>query len=124
MTFGIGTNFGTPDAGQMPSAPGLCVVRFVVFEAGSPVEGAIVHVRLEDKNPTVSQTLLSRAEHVGYTDANGVLDVEMIQYSQFTSGGVYRIRVSDPQGRKLHDRRVIVNDIDSMFAEDLVDPNE
>lgn len=124
MTFGIGTNFGTPDAGQLPSAPGLCVVRFVVFDAGSPVEGAIVHVRLEAKNPTVSQALLSRAEHIGYTDASGVLDVEMIQYAQFARGGVYRVRVSDPNGRIMHDRRVIVGDVDSMFAEDLQDPNE
>ncbi|MCC7334451.1 MAG: hypothetical protein IT422_05125 [Pirellulaceae bacterium] len=124
MTFGIGMNFGLVGTVENPSSPGLSVVRFHVLDNGTPVEGAIVHVGLEEKNPTVDAALVSRVEHVARTDENGIVDVEMIQASQFTRGGVYRIKVSDPNGRRLHERRVTVPAVDSMVAEDLLDADE
>lgn len=111
----------TPQTLTPPTTPGLCTVRFVVLNNGSPVQGAIVYAELEDQNPMVDSALVSRVVLTGVTNAQGMLDLVMIQRSAFTRGGVYRIRASDAQGRKLHDRRVTVPTLATTYAEDLPD---
>lgn len=104
-----------------PQDPGLCAVRFLVLDKGVPVQGAKVRVELEDSNPMVNTALISRATTNGTTNAQGIVDLTMIQTASFTRGGVYQVVVSDPQGRRLHDRRVTVPTVSSTFAEDLPD---
>ena len=111
----------TPQTLTPPIAPGLCTVRFIVLNNGSPVQGAVVYAELEDANPMVDSALISRVVHTGATNAQGILDLVMLQRTAFTRGGIYRIRVSDAQGRKLHDRRVTVPSLSTTYAEDLPD---
>lgn len=103
------------------TVPGTTTVRFIVLNAGVPVQGAKVRVDLEGPNPMVDTALISRATNSGTTNAQGIVDLTMIQLASFTRGGVYRVVVSDPQGRRLHDRRVTVPTVSSTFAEDLPD---
>lgn len=104
-----------------PASAGLCVVRFFVLDAGTPVANARVTVDLEEENPTVDSALISRASRSGVTDSNGIVDLTMIQKVSFTRGGNYRISVVDPWGRKLHSRRVTVPTVATIYAEELPD---
>jgi hypothetical protein len=111
----------TQDSISPPALPGLCTVRFSVVDRGQPLEGAKVHVELEEKNPTVETALVSRVVYGGVTSASGFVDLVLIQFDSFTRGGVYRIRVADANGRILHDRRVRVPTLPTCYAEDLLD---
>jgi hypothetical protein len=100
---------------------GLCNVLFSVIHLGNPVQNASVVATLEDENPTVDNYLISRQVSSGLTDANGNCVLTMVQFSQFTRGGVYRIKVADSLGRTIHDRKVRVPDQPTANAEDLLD---
>jgi hypothetical protein len=106
-----------------PPAPftGLCNVQFSVIHLGMPVPNASVVATLEEENPTVDNYLISRQVTSGVTDANGNCVLTMVQFSQFTRGGVYRIKVADPLGRIIHDRRVKIPSTSTANAEDLLD---
>jgi hypothetical protein len=106
-----------------PPAPftGLCNVQFSVIHLGIPVPSASVVATLEEENPTVDNYLISRQVTSGVTDANGNCVLTMVQFSQFTRGGVYRIKVADPLGRTIHDRRVKIPSTATANAEDLLD---
>ena len=111
----------SPQTLTPPTTPGLCTVRFFVLDNGVPVQGAIVYADLEEPNPMVDSALVSRVQHTGLTNSQGILDLVMIQKLAFTRGGIYRIRASDSLGRKLHDRRVTVPTLSTAYAEDLPD---
>jgi hypothetical protein len=100
---------------------GMCNVLFSVLYLGQPLVGANVSAILEDENPTVSQYLLSRQITTGVTDGSGNCVLAMVQYSRFTRGGKYRIKVADTSGRTIHDRRVTVPTLSSCNAVDLPD---
>jgi hypothetical protein len=106
-----------------PPAPftGLCNVQFSVIHLGMPVPNASVVATLEEENPTVDNYLISRQVTSGVTDANGNCVLTMVQFSQFTRGGVYRIKVADSLGRTIHDRRVKIPSTATANAEDLLD---
>jgi hypothetical protein len=106
-----------PDA----TIPGTASVRFVVLDAGTPLAGARVHVLLEDSNSMVNTALVARLPASGVTNSSGYVDITLIQYAQFTKGGIYRVTVSDAAGRRLHERRVKVPSLASLYAEDLQD---
>jgi hypothetical protein len=100
---------------------GLCNVQFSVIHLGMPVPNASVVATLEEENPTVDNYLISRQVTSGVTDANGNCVLTMVQFGQFTRGGVYRIKVADPLGRTIHDRRVKIPSTATANAEDLLD---
>ena len=110
-------------SGVIPPAPfvGLCNVLFSVIHLGNPVGNASVVAILEDENPTVDNYLISRQVTSGITNADGNCVLTMVQFSQFTRGGVYRIKVADPLGRTIHDRKVKIPTQSSANAEDLQD---
>ena len=110
-------------SGVIPPAPfvGLCNVLFSVIHLGNPVGNASVVAILEDENPTVDNYLISRQVTSGITNADGNCVLTMVQFSQFTRGGVYRIKVADPLGRTIHDRKVKIPTLSSANAEDLQD---
>ncbi len=78
-------------------------------------------MELVDSNPTVDTALLTQAQSGGITNASGYVDVQMVQFAQFTRGGIYRLRVIDSLGRTIHDRRVKVPTATQCYAEDLID---
>jgi len=104
-----------------PSTPGLCTVRFIVLDAGSPVQGVRVTAELASENAMVNTALMSRALHAATTDADGIADLVMVQYASFTRGGAYLIKATDSTGRKFHDRKVTVPSSTTAYAEDLPD---
>lgn len=104
-----------------PVTPGLCNVRFLALDRATPIVGAKVYVELEELNPTVDTALISRAEYRGTTGAEGFVDLALIQFTAFTRGGTYRVRVTDPAGRVIHDRKVRVPTVTTCYAEDLLD---
>jgi hypothetical protein len=110
-------------SGVIPPPPfaGLCSVLFSVIHLGNAVQNASVVATLEDENPTVDNFLISRQVTSGLTDATGNCVLTMVQYSQFTRGGVYRIKVADSSGKILHDRKVKVPTSSTANAEDLPD---
>jgi hypothetical protein len=105
----------------LPTQPGLCNVLFSVTHLGQPVEGAIVVAKIEDANPTVNGSFVSREGTYGITNENGVCVLSMIPFASFTRGGVYHIKVSDQNGRIMHDRRVTAPNQPTANAEDLLD---
>ena len=106
---------------QPPAFAGLCNVLFSVIHLGQALANASVNAILEDENPTVNNYLISRQVTSGLTDVNGNCVLTMVQYSQFTRGGVYRIKVADSLGRVIHDRKVTVPTSSTANAEDLPD---
>lgn len=121
VTTSVTVNLVQANPVPPPSFAGLCNVLFAVTYNGNPVVGANVSAALEDENPTVDGYLLSRQITTGTTNASGEAVLTMVQRLQFTRGGVYRVRVSDAQGRVLHDRRVTVPNSSTVNAEDLPD---
>ena len=101
--------------------PGVAVVRFFVVNAESPVQGAFVTIQLEDRNSMTNTAIIARSPAKGVTGASGYVDLPMIQFAQFTKGGIYRVTVSDAAGRRLHERRVKVPSAPTLYAEDLLD---
>ncbi len=110
-----------PQSITPPVTPGLCTVRFLILDNGNPVQGATVDADLEELNPMVDTALIARVKKHGATNSNGYVDMTLIQFSQFTRGGIYKIRVSDRSGKRLHERRVKVPSQTSCYAEDLID---
>lgn len=104
-----------------PAITGLCNVMVSATFNGKAVAGGAVHCYLEDKNNTVSGYLASRAVESGVTDASGNCVLTLIQFGQFTRGGVYRLKVYDADGKPLQDRRVIVPNTTTSNAESLTD---
>lgn len=100
---------------------GLCNVLVAVTFNGSAVSGALVQCHLEDRNNTVNGFLAARTVETGTTDEDGNCTLTLIQFGEFTRGGVYRLKVFDVDGKILHDRRVTVTNASSANAEDLVD---
>ena len=92
----------------LPPVSGLCLVTFAITDAGVPVEGALIHVELEEPNPMIPNYMVSRLTHDAVTDEDGLAVLTMIQRAAFVGDGVYKIRVSDANGKRLHDRRVTV----------------
>jgi hypothetical protein len=111
---------------QIPVAPtqpvaGLCNVMVSVTFNGEAVVGGKVLCHLEDKNNTVNGFIASRAVEEGVTDSLGNCVLTLIQFGQFTRGGVYRLKVLGADGKLLHDRRVLIPNTTTANAEDLVD---
>ena len=104
-----------------PVAPGMCTVRVLALDGAAPIPNARVTVELVESNPTVDTALLTQAQSSGLTNASGYIDLQMVQFAQFTRGGVYRLRVVDSAGRTIHDRRVKVPSATTCYAEDLID---
>jgi hypothetical protein len=103
-----------------PATPGLCTVRVPVVDLqGNPLAGCNVSVSLEDTNPTIDSALVSRVTYSGTTGVAGYFDLVLIQLGSFTSGGVYLLKVSDPSGKLLHQRRVTVPNVTSCYVDDL-----
>lgn len=100
---------------------GLCNVTVSVTNNGSPVVGGSVRCTLDGKNNTVDGFLVSREINSGVTDASGNCTLRLIQFGQFTRGGIYHLVVSDGEGKKLHDRRVKVPNFLIANAEKLED---
>jgi uncharacterized GH25 family protein len=105
----------------MPSAPTTCAVTFYVYNAAIPVQNATVTISLEDANSSTVDMLVSRQQLQGVTDSNGTCVLNMIQYGQFTRGGIYRIQIADQNGRLIHNRRVKVPSVSSCKAVELID---
>lgn len=109
----------------IPNAPaqitGLCNVLVAVTFNGQPVVNGVVHCFLDSKNNTVDAYLVSRAIMSGVTNSLGYCTLTLIQFGQFTRGGIYRLRAWDAGGKSLQDRRVTVPNTSSATADDLVD---
>lgn len=101
--------------------PGVSVVRFLVVDEEAPVVGAFITVALEDANSMTNTSLIARSPIKGVTGSGGYVDLDLIQFEEFTKGGIYRVTVSDATGRRLHERRVKVPSLASLYAEDLTD---
>lgn len=103
-----------------PASPGVCTVRFTVVDAdGDSVEDARVVVWLEDDNSLIEGAMVSREKVVGTTNADGYVDLDMIQFTEFELGGTYIVQVSDNRGRRLHERRVRVPTLATCTADQL-----
>lgn len=103
-----------------PVSPGLCTVRVPVVDLqGNPLASCNVSVWLEDANPTIDSALVSRVIYSAVTNVSGYADLTLIQFASFTSGGVYNLKVSDPNGKLLHQRRVKVPSVSSCYVDDL-----
>lgn len=100
---------------------GLCNVLVSATLNGVSVAGAKASYHLEDQNNTVDGYLVSRAIENRTTDNAGNCTLTLIQNGQFTRGGTYRIRVADPTGKMLFDRRVTAPNTPTANAEDLPD---
>lgn len=100
---------------------GLCNVLIAATFNGDAVVGASVNCTLESKNNTVNGFLASRAVESGVTDASGNCILTLIQFGQFTRGGIYSLRVFDAGGKILHDRKVTIPNASTANAEDLPD---
>lgn len=110
------TAVSIPGAGS----PGLCVVRVPVVDLqGDPLAGCNVSVWLEDANPTIDSALVSRVIYSAVTNVSGYADLTLIQFASFVSGGIYNLKVSDPNGKLLHQRRVKVPTVSSCYVDDL-----
>lgn len=106
----------------VPSAiTGLCNVLVSATFNGFAVVGGPVHCMLEGKNNTVDGFLASRAIESAVTNSSGNCILTLIQFGQFTRGGIYRLKVSDPDGKVLHDRLVKIPNTPTANAEDLED---
>jgi hypothetical protein len=103
LELSIGTVSTSP-----PPVTGLCEVTFAITDSGVPVVGAIVHAEVEEPNPCIPNYMVSRIVHDAITDSSGIAVLTMIQRASFLGDGVYKIRVSDANGKRLHDRRVTV----------------
>lgn len=99
----------------------LCDVTFSVTFNGEAVEGANVVCSLEKINNILVGYMASREVLRVVTNNIGECVLKLIQFGQFTSGGVYRIRVYDEKGKLLSDRRVTVPNVVSCRADELVD---
>lgn len=106
-----------------PTIPGLCAVRFSVLKNGSPVQGAIVKVRLEGEYSVASTAIASNAEVSGITNGSGYCDIMLVQQSYFSKGGVYQVDVYDRNNQRelLYSRRVLVPDLTVATADQLID---
>lgn len=80
----------------------------------------LIDVELEEPNPRIPN-LVSRITHDTVTDSDGLATLTMIQRVQFAGDGVYRIKVSDANGKKLHDRRITVPSVSTINAANLTD---
>ena len=97
----------------------LCNVLFAVKKNATPVVGATVQVFLEQKNNTIDSVIISRATTSGVTDSDGMVTLTLLRFAAFTTGGVYRVRIYESNGHKIHDRAVKVPNSGSANAEDL-----
>ena len=100
---------------------GLCNVIVSATFNGRAVSGGPVHCTLDGNNNTVDGFLVSRAVESGVTDSSGNCILTLIQFGQFTRGGIYRLKVSDAYGKCLHDRKVKIPNTPTANAEDLED---
>lgn len=100
---------------------GLCNVLVSASFNGAAIAHATVQCHLEDKNNTVDGFLMSKAVESGCTDSAGNCILTLVQFGEFTRGGVYRLRVYDPDGKLIHDRRVKITNASTANAEDLED---
>lgn len=103
---------------------GLCNVLVSATFNGVAVVGGAVHCTLEGTNNTVDGFLVARTVESGVTDSSGNCVLTLIQFAQFTRGGIYRLKVSDANGKILHDRRVKIPNTLTANAEDLEDANQ
>lgn len=102
-------------------SPGLCVVRFVVRDAGATVKHARVEALLDTQNSTTDGNLIAMSTTSGVTDANGIVDLTLIRRDSFTAGGVYHVTVlASSNERPLYDRRVYVMNASIGTADKLI----
>jgi len=120
MAYFSARYFGGGRGSFTPPAPGLCIVRFVVFDRATPVPEAVVSAQIVKSNPTINTAILARVKHQAITNADGIADLVLVQQSEFTRGdGVYLIQVRTSTGKLLHNRYVTVPNFESVFSEAL-----
>ena len=106
----------------IPSAiTGLCNLLIAVTHNGDSVPGATVTATLQEGSNTVDGYLAARTAEIATTGPDGTCVLTLIQGTQFTRGGTYRIQVSDRRGMTLHDRYVRMPNTGSANLEDLAD---
>lgn len=102
--------------GGVPAIPspiaGLCSLLVSASDGPDVVPGARVQAQFEDDTNNTDAWLISRAVNSGVTDEDGFCTLRLIQFGQFAGGrgGIYRIRVYDPNGDLMYDRRVKMPD--------------
>lgn len=104
-----------------PPITGLCDVVVAITFNGDAVVGGRATCTLEGQNNTVSGYLVSRAVESGTTNSSGICILRLIQFGQFTRGGLYRLKTYDAEGKLLHDRRVKIPNTPNANAEALED---
>lgn len=104
-----------------PIQVGVCNILVTATLNGDPVNNARVEASLEDPNNAVDEVIASRAVETIRTNASGNGFLTLIKYSEFTSGGIYRVKIWD--GRVvIWDVRIKVPDLDECTLESL--PND
>lgn len=98
---------------------GMCNVLFVIRAGATPLENATITAFLEDRNNTIDNVIISRGVITDVTDVSGMVTLELIRFVTFTSGGIYRIQVTDENGKIILKRRVKVPNTSSANMEDL-----
>jgi hypothetical protein len=89
----------------------LTMVTVTAILNGSSVVGALVEASLESPNNTLASAIASRVIDSVETDSSGNAVLQLIKYSQFTMGGIYRIKVT--HGRTvIYDVRAKIPDAD------------
>lgn len=97
-----------PPVVPSPITAGLCNVLCAVTHNGQPAVGAIVSATLEDKRNSVDSRIASRSVELGISNEQGYCVLRLIQFEQFTYGGVYRFIGTAADGRVFLNRRAII----------------
>ena len=111
-----------PDSGT----PGLCTVRFIVYEndGETPIQNARVEAKL-DKNVAINNVLLTNVKSVGLTNSIGIVDLVLVQGDSIVKGNKnYTFRVWDSGDldscTPVSEFKAIVPSVASINAEDLI----
>ena len=109
-----------------PDIPGLCTVRFVVYEndGTTPIANARVEAKL-DRNVAIDSVLLTNVRSVGLTDSLGIVDLVLVQGDFIIKGSKqYSFKVWDSADLDTCDPvsqfRAVIPNLTSVFAEDLI----
>lgn len=102
---------------SLPLAPGLCTVAFRARDGGAALRaGCTVEAHLDTTGLHVSDALLSLESRSAATDVLGYAELQLIQGGQILPAAAdrrYDVRVTDPEGKTIARKRVLVPDADS-----------
>jgi hypothetical protein len=96
-----------------PPIPGLCTVSGYIQNNGEPLIGATVEAFLKGPNNVAEEALQSNQKNTDTTDSEGYAKLFLIQYSQFTRGGTYHLKVTAASGDIIGNVTVTIPDEDS-----------